>query len=140
MSTDPDRAIALATLKALRPAADADDRYARIGQREVGLSVQWGLLFKHDLNPVRGLDLHDPIGPVLARPLHGHLEAETRLFAGGDRGVRVAHGKLPGQARRGRIGVRTSAQPELDGVVTDRDEARVLRTLIGRAQTQLLIE
>ena len=87
-----------------------------------------GLLFEHDLHPVRGPDLDDPIGPVLARPLHGHLEAEPRLFAGGDRGVRVAHGKLPGQARRGRIGVRTSAQPELDDVIADRDEAGVLRT------------
>jgi len=49
----------------------------RPSEREAGASVRPVLLFEQDLHPVRRLDLDDPVGPVLARPLRGYLESET---------------------------------------------------------------
>jgi hypothetical protein len=104
------------------------------------VSVWRGLFFQQDLHPVRGSDLDDPVGPVLVRPLNGHLEAQARPLAGSDRLVRIADTELPGQARCCRIGARTAAETEFNIVVANRDEARVLGALVGRAQAQQLIE
>ena len=98
------------------------------------------LLFEQDAHAAGRPDLHDPVGPVLARTFGGHLEADARPLAGGDRRVDVADPELPGQAGRGRVGAGTAGQAELDGVVPHRDEVRVLGALVGGAQAQLLVE
>ena len=58
------------------------------------------LFFEQHVHPVRGLDLDNPIGPVLARPLDSHLESQASPLAGSDRSVHVANAELPGQAGR----------------------------------------
>jgi hypothetical protein len=47
------------------------------GETEVGVSFRLNLFFEQYLHPVRGLDLDNPVCPVRAWPLYGHLESET---------------------------------------------------------------
>jgi hypothetical protein len=62
------------------------------------------LFFEGYLHPVRRLDLDNPVGPVLARPLYGHIEPQAGPLAGSDRCVHVADAELPGQGGCTRIG------------------------------------
>jgi hypothetical protein len=75
-------------------------------------SVRRSLLFEQHLHPVWRLHLDDPVGSVLARPLHDHFEGEACLLAGGDDGINVAHAELPGQTERGRPVAGTATEPE----------------------------
>lgn len=72
--------------------------------------------------------------------LDHHLESQAGPLAGRDRGVHVIYAELPGQAGSCRTGAGTAAEPELNGVVADRDKARLFGPLVGRAQAQLLVE
>jgi hypothetical protein len=130
---------ALAPLGSL-PAADEDARRHPWARLQSGSLLRRSLFFEEDLHPIGRVHLDEPVGPVLARPLEGYLESQSGSLAGSDRGVHVTDAELPGDAGAWWVGVGVAAEPELDSLVADRDEARVFGTLVRRVQAQLLVE